>query len=83
MNEQWYDLRPNAMADYRVRALQMRFWLEWDRGALNVRDLVVKFTSYAHYVASREWTREHQMLPVLVRDVPDRAREAGATCGSG
>ena len=26
----------------------MRFWLEWDRGTMNVRDLAVKFTSYAH-----------------------------------
>jgi hypothetical protein len=24
------------------------FWLEWDRGTMNVRDLAVKFSSYAH-----------------------------------
>ena len=54
------------MAVYRVESQQMRFWLEWDRGTMNVRDLAVKFTSYAHYIASREWAIEHSMLPVLV-----------------
>ena len=54
---------------------QMRFWLEWDRGTMNVRDLAVKFTSYAHYIASREWAREHSMLPVLICVAPDIAQE--------
>ena len=54
---------------------QMRFWLEWDRGTMNVRDLVIKFTSYAFYIASREWAREHSMLPVLICVAPDIAQE--------
>jgi hypothetical protein len=37
----------------------MRFWLKWDRGTMNVRDLTIKFTSYASYIDSREWEREH------------------------
>ena len=37
-----------ALAEYRVGPQQVRFWLEWDRGTMNVRDLAVKFTSYAH-----------------------------------
>jgi hypothetical protein len=37
-----------ALADYRVELQQMRFWLEWDRGTMNARDLALKFTSYAH-----------------------------------
>ena len=53
----------------------MRFWLEWDRGTMNVRDLAVKFTSYAHYIASREWAREHLMLPVLICVAQDIAQE--------
>ena len=53
----------------------MLFWLEWDRGTMNVRDLAVKFTSYAHYIASREWAREHSMLPVLICVVPEIAQE--------
>ncbi len=52
-----------------------RFWLEWDRGTMNVRDLAIKFTSYAHYIASREWAREYSMLPVLVCVAPDIAQE--------
>jgi hypothetical protein len=42
---------------------------------MNVRDLTIKFTSYAHYIASREWAREHSMLPVLICVAPDNAQE--------
>jgi hypothetical protein len=73
--EQWYNLRPDALAEYRVGSQQMRFWLEWDRGTMNVRDLPVKFTSYAHYIASREWARECSLLPALVCIVPDIGQE--------
>ena len=38
------------LSEYRVVQQQMRFWLEWDRGAMNVYNLAVKFTSYAHYI---------------------------------
>ena len=55
--------------------LHTRFWLEWDRGTMNVRDLAVKFASYASSIASREWAREHSMLPVLVCVAPDIAQE--------
>ena len=75
VGEQWYNLRPDAMAEYRVGQQQMRFWLEWDRGTMNARDLAVKFTSYASYIASREWARERSMLPVLVCVAPDIAQE--------
>ena len=75
VGEQWYNLRPDALAEYRVGQQRTRFWLEWDRGTMNVRDLAVKFTSYAHYIASREWAREHSMLPVLVCVAPDIAQE--------
>ena len=53
----------------------MRFWLEWDRGTMHVRDLAVKFTSYVHYIASREWTREESMLPALLCVAPEIAQE--------
>jgi hypothetical protein len=75
VGEQWYNLRPDALAEYRVEQQRIRFWLEWDRGSMNVRDLAVKFTSYAHYIASREWAREGSMLPVLVCIAPDIAQE--------
>jgi len=75
LNEQWYNLRPDALAEYRVGAKRMRFWLEWDRGTMNVRDLAVKFTSYAHYISSREWTRECSMLPVLMCVAPEISQE--------
>ncbi len=75
VGEQWYNLRPDALAEYRVGSQQMRFWLEWDLGTMNPRDLVVKFTSYAQYIASREWAREHKMPPVLMCVAPDIAQE--------
>ena len=75
VGEQWYNLRPDALAEYRVGSHQMRFWLEWDRGTMNERDLTIKFTSYASYIATREWTREHSMLPVLICVAPDIAQE--------
>ena len=75
VGEQWYNLRPDAMAEYCIGQQQMRFWLEWDRGTMNVRDLAVKFTSYASYIASREWARERSMLPVLVSVAPDISQE--------
>ena len=75
VGEQWYNLRPDALAEYHVGQQQFRFWLEWDRGTMNVRDLPIKFTSYAHYIASREWAREYSLLPVLVCIAPDIAQE--------
>ena len=42
---------------------------------MNVRDLLIKFISYTHYIVSREWARECSMLPVLVCIAPDIAQE--------
>jgi DNA-binding MarR family transcriptional regulator len=75
VHEQWHNLRPDALAEYRVGSQQMRFWLEWDRGTMNVRDLAVKFDAYAHYLASREWARERSALPRLLCVAPDIAQE--------
>jgi len=75
VGEQWCNLRPDALAEFRVGSQQMRFWLEWDRGTMNARDLSVKFTSYASYIASRELAREGSVLPLLVCIVPDIAQE--------
>ena len=75
--EQHYtDVQQNAqIADLQQQLILERTWLEWDRGTMNVRDLAVKFTSYASYIASREWARERSMLPVLVCVAPDIAQE--------
>lgn len=75
VHKQWYNLRPDALAEDRVGPQQIRFWLEWDRGTMNVRDLAVKFTAYAHYVASREWARERSRVPLLVCIAPDIVQE--------
>jgi len=75
VHEQWHNLRPDALAEYRAGSQQMRFWLEWDRGTMNVRDLAVKFDAYAHYLASREWARERSALPRLLCVAPDIAQE--------
>jgi hypothetical protein len=75
VHERWYNLKPDALAEYQVGEQRSRFWLEWDRGTMNVRDLAVKFTSYAQYVASREWARERTVVPVLLCVAPDIAQE--------
>ena len=48
---------------------------------MNVRDLTVKFTSYAHYFDSREWAREDARLPRLLCVAPDLS-QAHAACSS-
>ena len=75
VSEQWYNLRPDALAEYQMGQQRARFWLEWDRGTMNVRDLAIKFTSYAQYIASREWAREDPMLPVLLCVAPEIGQE--------
>jgi len=67
IGEEWYNLRPDALAAYRVGSQQIRFWFGWDRGTMNARDLATKFLSYAHYIESREWAT----LPLLVCIAPD------------
>lgn len=42
---------------------------------MNVRDLMIKFSSYAHYLASHEWAREHTALPRLFCVAPEIAQE--------
>ena len=84
LQEQWYNLRPDALAEYRVRQQRTRCWLEWDRGTMNVRDLAVKFTSYASSIASREWARERiEAASARLCRAGHRAGEAHATGGSG
>jgi hypothetical protein len=75
VGEQWYNFRPDARASYRIGQQHLRFWLEWDRGTMNGRDLAIKFASYAHYLASREWARESLQLPAFVCVAPDIAQE--------
>ena len=75
VQDRWYNLKPDALAEYQVGAQRMRFWLEWDRGTMNVRDLSIKFASYAQYISSREWARERSVLPLLLCVAPDIAQE--------
>jgi Fe2+ or Zn2+ uptake regulation protein len=75
LHEQWHNLRPDALAGYRVGSKEFRFWLEWDRGTMNARDLTTKFDSYAQYMNSREWAKERSTLPRLFCIVPDIAQE--------
>ena len=42
---------------------------------MNARDLAIKFTSYGHYFASREWARECSRIPAIVCVAPDIAQE--------
>jgi len=75
VNDQWHNLRPDALAEYQVGQQRIRFWLEWDRGTMNVRDLAIKFAAYTQYITSREWARERSHLPLLLCVTPDIAQE--------
>ena len=75
IGEQWYNVRPDALAEYRIGMMHVRFWLEWDRGTMNVRDLSIKFSSYAYFIASRQWAREESRVPWLFCVAPDIAQE--------
>jgi Replication-relaxation len=75
VNEQWYNLRPDALAEYRIGQHRFRFWLEWDRGTMNTRDLAIKFASYSQYIDSREWAKEWSILPLLLCVAPSIAQE--------
>jgi predicted transcriptional regulator len=65
-HDRWYNLRPDGMGAYLVAETQMRFWLEWDRGTLNGRDLAGKFHTYARFIAHRMWVREQEAVPLLL-----------------
>jgi hypothetical protein len=75
VGERWHNLRPDALAEYRVGQQQFRFWSECDRGTMNARDLTVKFASYTHYIASHEWAREGAKPPWLLCIAPELAQE--------
>jgi hypothetical protein len=42
---------------------------------MNARDLLIKYNSYAHYIASREWAKEYSIPPALLCIAPDIAQE--------
>ncbi len=73
--EKTYRFRPDAQAAVQIGERQVRFWLEWDRGTMSLRDLRVKFTTYAMYLLSREWARSTPSLPALVCVAPEMGQE--------
>jgi hypothetical protein len=75
LGEQWYNVRPDARASCRIGSQHVRFWLEWDRWTMHARELLVKFSSYTSYIASRQWARACSMLPALACIAPDIAQE--------
>jgi len=63
----WHAVRPDGAGEYQAGPRRLRFWLEWDRGTMNQRDLEIKFAGYAHYLRSREWWVDgNAPLPVLL-----------------
>ena len=74
-HDAWYNLRPDGAGEYQAGALRVRFWLEWDRGTMVLRDLASKFATYARYVAYRVWVKEHAVLPLLLTVTTDVGQE--------
>lgn len=73
--EKTYHFKPDALACVQIGGRSLRFWLEWDRGTMGVRDLERKCATYAAYLTSREWASAGMPLPLLVCVVPDIAQE--------
>lgn len=73
--DQWYRFKPDAQAAVRQGKHTWRFWLEWDRGTMGVRDLESKCATYAAYLTSREWTDHVLLPPILVCVVKDVSQE--------
>lgn len=83
--EKTYRFRPDALAVVQFGSHQLRFWLEWDRGTMTLKDLRLKFTTYAMYLVSREWARSSPYLPALLCVTPEigqerRVAEAARQC---
>ncbi len=74
-HDHWHNLRPDALAAYQAGEQRIRFWLEWDRATMGTRDLVVKLSTYAQYVASREWFKQEAALPLLLVVTPNPGQE--------
>lgn len=72
----WRWKQPHGLGEYQAGTRRVRFWLAW-HGAED--HLLPKWqhdlAGYASYIASREWTREGQVLPLLLVVCPDGARE--------
>lgn len=73
--EQRYHFKPDAFAAVQVGTRERRFWLEWDRGTMGVRDLERKCATYAAYLSSREWARGGASPPLLLYIAPEIAQE--------
>jgi len=74
-HDAWYNLRPDGAGEYQAGTQCVRFWLEWDRGTMVLRDLATKFSTYARYVAYRSWVKEHAVLPLLLTVASDIGQE--------
>lgn len=79
-HDAWYNLRPDGAGEYQAGAQRIRFWLEWDRGTMVLRDLASKFDTYARYVAYRSWVKEHAVLPLLLTVAADLGQERRIRC---
>ncbi len=73
--EKLYRFRPDALACVECGMRTMRFWFEWDRGTMTLKDLRVKFTTYRMYLASREWASSSPLLPALLCVTSDIGQE--------
>ncbi len=78
-HDAWYNLRPDGAGEYQAGAQRVRFWLEWDRGTMVLRDLASKFATYARYVAYRVWVKDHAVLPLLLTVTADIGQEQRIT----
>ena len=70
-----YHFKPDAFVGARIAGHALRFWLEWDRGTMGVRDLESKCATYAAFLTSREWVQGSSLPPALLCVFPEIAQE--------
>jgi hypothetical protein len=74
--ERTYHFKPDAFAEVRLgTGHTRRFWAEWDRGTMMVRDLERKCATYAAFLTSREWIQGSSIPPALLCVFPERSQE--------
>jgi predicted transcriptional regulator len=78
-NQHWYALCPDGIGECLWGRRRIRFWLEWDAGTMNSRDLRQKFATYALYASLAQAglvrTEEFPAVPLVLVVVASYGQE--------
>lgn len=69
------DLRPDGYGMYRYHGVSYGFFLELDRGTMNVRDYFKKFAAYYRYAVSGRFRKDYNGYPTILLVAPSNPVE--------